>query len=73
MKLFDAYRVKWQEKNGHGAPGTIRTDERGHLEVACGTDTLRIYELQLAGKKRMQVKDFLLGFRDIDEWHFVSI
>jgi methionyl-tRNA formyltransferase len=27
----------------------------------CGKDALRIWDVQLEGKKRMNVKDFLLG------------
>ncbi|MDE7184653.1 MAG: methionyl-tRNA formyltransferase [Lachnospiraceae bacterium] len=42
-------------------PGTIVLVEKDFFDVACGTGNLRIYELQLEGKKRMDTKRFLLG------------
>ncbi|MCD8325841.1 MAG: methionyl-tRNA formyltransferase [Lachnospiraceae bacterium] len=44
------------------APGTIITRDSESITVACGTGSLRILEVQPAGKKRMSVKDFLLGY-----------
>ena len=52
------------------APGTIRTDYRDELAVACADGWIRILELQLAGKRRMAVHDLLLGFRDIGDCRF---
>ncbi len=42
-------------------PGTIVSVEKNFFDVACGKGVLRIYELQLEGKKRMDTKSFLLG------------
>lgn len=42
-------------------PGTIVSVEKDFFDVACGTGNLRVYELQLEGKKRMDTKSFLLG------------
>lgn len=46
---------------GDGTPGTVLRSSRGELEVACGSGSLHIRELQLAGKKRMDVASFLAG------------
>ena len=46
------------------APGTILSDGKSLLAVATADGALRIKELQLAGKKRMDVEAFLLGFRN---------
>ena len=47
---------------GHTAqPGTIVAVAKDSFDVACGKGVLRIYELQLEGKKRMDTKSFLLG------------
>ena len=46
------------------APGTILSDGKTYMAVATSDGALSIDELQLAGKKRMAVKDFLIGFRD---------
>lgn len=42
-------------------PGTIVAVAKDSFDVACGKGILRIYELQLEGKKRMDTKSFLLG------------
>ncbi len=41
--------------------GTLRTDGRTYLRCACADGWLDILELQLAGKRRMPVADFLRG------------
>ncbi|MCM1300847.1 MAG: methionyl-tRNA formyltransferase [Alistipes senegalensis] len=52
------------------APGTICTDWREELSVACSDGWIRIDEIQLAGKRRMSAHDLLLGFRDIAAYRF---
>ncbi|MCD8380930.1 MAG: methionyl-tRNA formyltransferase [Lachnospiraceae bacterium] len=42
-------------------PGTVIALDRESFTVACGEGALRILEVQLAGKKRMSVRNFLLG------------
>jgi methionyl-tRNA formyltransferase len=51
------------EQGVHAAPGTVCAAEAGGIVVACGTDALRITELQRAGGKRLPVRAFLSGFR----------
>ncbi|MAW65817.1 MAG: methionyl-tRNA formyltransferase [Flavobacteriales bacterium] len=41
--------------------GAIKTDGKTKLFIGCGDGSFEIYELQLAGKKRMLVKSFLQG------------
>ena len=53
----------------HSEPtGSIRTDGKGSLEVACADGWITIHELQVAGKRRMATRDLLLGFRDIEDY-----
>lgn len=52
----------------NGKPGTIITDGKGGMAIACGRGALEITELQLAGKKRMDAKSFLAGFRNPSEY-----
>ena len=47
--------------NGRDRAGEIMSVTKDTVEIACGTGILRICELQLEGKKRMDVKSFLLG------------
>ncbi|MDD6154786.1 MAG: methionyl-tRNA formyltransferase [Eubacteriales bacterium] len=42
-------------------PGTVLSADKSGIRVACGTGVLVIKELQLPGKKRVKVSDFLLG------------
>ncbi|MDQ3682452.1 MAG: methionyl-tRNA formyltransferase [Bacteroidota bacterium] len=47
-------------------PGDYQTDGKTFLKYACLDGFLQIKELQLEGKKRMFVKEFLRGFRIIE-------
>lgn len=47
------------------APGTIRTDSKSYIAVACADGWLYLDDVQLAGKKRLATKDLLLGWRDV--------
>lgn len=51
-------------------PGTVRTDGRTTLDVCCADGWLRIHELQMAGKRRMPVGDFLRGLNDTENLCF---
>jgi len=43
--------------------GSIQTDGKSILEIGCGSGSLQVLELQLAGKKRMDIKSFLNGVK----------
>ena len=52
---------KGEKNDGVLNSGAIKTDGKTELFIGCGDGSFKIYELQLAGKKRMQVKSFLQG------------
>ncbi len=55
----------------HGEPcGTIESDGRTLIRVACADGWITLGELQLAGKKRLTVHDLLLGWRDVNLCRF---
>lgn len=58
MKIWDADVVEYQ---GNKKPGTIVDVTKDSILVATGENALALKEIQLAGKKRMQVQAFLLG------------
>ncbi|MCI9387218.1 MAG: methionyl-tRNA formyltransferase [Lachnospiraceae bacterium] len=62
VKIWDS-DVVWLDAGGMDAdkPGTIVSVAKDSFDVACGNGILRINELQLEGKKRMDTKSFLLG------------
>lgn len=52
----------------HAAPGTILSDGKTYLAIATSDGAISIKDLQVSGKKRMDVKAFLLGFREPQNW-----
>ena len=46
------------------APGTILCDGKNTLAITTTDGAISIKELQISGKKRMDTKSFLLGFRE---------
>lgn len=62
MKIFTTH---FELSNTNATPGTIRTDGKSYIAVACADGWLYIDDVQLAGKKRLATKDLLLGWRDV--------
>lgn len=60
LKIFKAEKIK--EKLSTEI-GNYKTDQKTFLQFACKDGYINIMELQLEGKKRIDVKDFLRGYR----------
>ena len=60
LKIWEAVPVS---EEGEGQPGSIERVEKEAVYVNTGKGILKVTQLQLEGKKRMQVKEFLLGCR----------
>ena len=45
------------------SPGTFKTDEKNFLQFACTNGYINVTTLQLEGKKKMEIKEFLRGYR----------
>jgi methionyl-tRNA formyltransferase len=43
-------------------PGSFKTDNKTYLQFACTNGNIAILELQLEGKKRMDITSFLRGY-----------
>ena len=67
VKIFKASREK---SSSQFHPGTILTDGKNHIKVAVVDGFIRLHELQLAGKKRLQTGELLRGFALDNGWHF---
>lgn len=68
MKVYEAVII---EKPRSLCPiGTISTDGKTYIHVYTSDGALSIRTLQLAGKKRMSVDDFLRGFRLAEGYRF---
>lgn len=73
VKIYSAEKIKGHEfyalaaSNGYAetpAPGTILSDGKSYLAISTLDGAISLTEIQLAGKKRMHIKDFLIGWRD---------
>lgn len=61
-KIFKIFAAQ-KEICSHQSPaGSVLTDNKTYLKFACADGYLHITDLQLEGKKRMQVADFLRGY-----------
>lgn len=66
VKIYEAAIVPAPKK---GIPyGTIETDGKHYIYVYTADGALSLLTLQLAGKKRMAVEDFLRGFRLAEDY-----
>lgn len=54
--------------SGTPAPGTILSDGKTYFAVATLDGAVALTDVQLAGKKRMEIKAFLAGFREPESW-----
>lgn len=67
LKIFKANK---EVTNHNLEPGEISTDEKTFLKVAVNGGFIQIAELQQAGKKRMNIDNFLRGFQEIKDYKF---
>jgi methionyl-tRNA formyltransferase len=59
------------QKNNTDPTGTIITDGKTYMNVVTKSGLVSILELQLSGKKRMKIEDFLRGFQNIVEYRLL--
>lgn len=63
MKIFATEKLLQKTAS---LPGTFETDKKTYLRFACNDGYINVLDLQLEGKKRMPVTDFLRGYRFAD-------
>lgn len=62
-KQFKIFKGRAVPDTTTAAPGTYATDGKTYLHIHCGAGTTyAVEELQMEGKKRMPIQDFLRGF-----------
>ena len=57
----EAFNVQSSMFNVPSLPGTLLTDGKTYLRIACREGWVSVLSLQLAGKRRMSIEDFLRG------------
>ncbi|MDO5442803.1 MAG: methionyl-tRNA formyltransferase [Bacteroidia bacterium] len=65
LKIFSASKM---QLDSPATPGTVLSDGKTYLAITTADGAISIDDLQLAGKKRMDVKSFLLGFRNPESY-----
>ncbi len=73
LKIFSGSKVtgeEWEKLCGgvRPAPGSVLSDGKSWIAIAAADGGIRLEDIQLAGKKRMDVKSFLPGFREISSY-----
>lgn len=62
-KILKIFKVEKQLSKPAISPGTFFTDQKTFLKFACTDGFIVVKEVQLEGKKRMNVEEFLRGVR----------
>lgn len=68
MKIFTTHT---EQASIGVAPGTVCTDGKSYVAVAAADGWVYIDEVQMAGKRRMAIKELLLGWRDVERVRFM--
>ena len=66
LKIFETEKLFCEHSL---APGTIVTDCKTYFKIASSDGYVNVLSLQLAGKKRMEINDFLRGYRHTEKAH----
>lgn len=62
-KMLKVFKATYEIIANQTSPGQVQSDGKTYLRFASADGWIYIKELQLEGKKRMQVEDFLRGYR----------
>ncbi|MFW5781458.1 MAG: methionyl-tRNA formyltransferase [Bacteroidota bacterium] len=63
------YRAECQHENKGEQPGTLVTDYKKYLKIAAPDGYINLKEIQLEGRRRVEVTQFLPGMKDITNYH----
>ena len=64
LKIFETEKLFCEHSL---APGTIVTDCKTYFKIASSDGYVNVLSLQLAGKKRIEINDFLRGYRHTEK------
>jgi methionyl-tRNA formyltransferase len=72
-KMIKIYRSRKEETPHHEIKGSLHTDGKTYLKFACSEGFIDVLDLQLEGKKRLLIQDFLRGYRFKEPGEFINI
>jgi len=61
--VFKIYEVDFEIAKHNNPPAYLATDNKSHLKLACADGWILLEEIQLEGRKKMKVKEFLNGYK----------
>ena len=65
-KRLKIFKSELNKGIGYKETGKIINLSKEYFEVSCSHGSLKIYEIQIEGKKRMSSKDFIMGFQNLE-------
>jgi methionyl-tRNA formyltransferase len=68
LKIF---RSSFERKHHNDLPGKIYTDSKNYFRIAVPDGFVSVESLQQAGKKRMEIVEFLRGFQNPENYTLV--
>ncbi len=68
--LLKIYKTEFEPSSQTLETGSIRTDGKTFLKIAVSGGFIFLKEVQLAGKKRLPISDFLRGIHPEENWKF---
>jgi len=69
--ILKLYESRYEIIRHSHQPGTIVSDDSTYLKVSVNDGFIDILNLQLSGKNRMGIKEFLRGFKDIGDYTII--
>ncbi len=60
-KILKVYKTQISSNGFEGIPGDMKSNGKNNLEIKTSDGAIEVLELQLEGKKRMTIQEFLLG------------
>jgi len=68
-KIIKVFKIKYEENSNIEKIENIETDNKNFIRISCSNGWIYLEELQLMGKNKNNIKEFLLGFKNIDKYY----
>ncbi len=68
--MLKIYSAEYDNLPTRLKPGETESDGKSYLKVGCKEGSVYLISVQAAGKKRLGIREFLPGIRDIEKWRF---
>jgi methionyl-tRNA formyltransferase len=65
-KQVKIFKARFEPTPAAAMPGSISSDQKTYLKVACLDGYIHLLDLQMESKKRMRVEEFLRGFKLVE-------